>query len=171
ITRSAGIAAGGKPITTAFENTYNKLPMAFEKNAGQSRPGVDFIARGSGYSVLLASSEAVLVVKTHTALDRIIEPASRHDESVATINMALIGSAPATAVGENKLPGKANYFVGHDPAQWRRDVPTFAKVRYSRVYPGIDVVYYGNQGRLEYDFIVSPGADPSAITLGFTGPA
>lgn len=169
---SVGTAAGVKPSTAALDKTYSKLPMSFEKNAGQSRFGVDFIARGSGYSVLLASSEAVLVVKTHKPLDRIIEPNSKHDESVATIHMALVGSEPARGVvGEDKLPGKANYFVGHDPAQWHRDVPTFAKVRYSRVYPGIDVVYYGNQGRLEYDFIVSPGADPAAITLGFTGAA
>jgi hypothetical protein len=168
-TGSAGIPAGVKPGTTALEKTYCKLPMSFEKNAGQSRPDVDFIARGSGYSVLLASSEAVLVVKARNPLDGIIEPAPILDESVATIHMALVGSAPATAVGESKLPGNANYFVGHDPALWHRDIPTFAKVRYSRVYPGIDVVYYGNQGRLEYDFIVSPGADPSAITLGFTG--
>jgi hypothetical protein len=169
---TAATAAGVKPSTAALETTYSKLPMSFEKNAGQSRSGVDFIARGSGYSVLLASSEAVLVVKTHKPLDRIIEPNSKHDESVATIHMALVGSAPARGVvGEDELPGKANYFVGHDSAQWHRDVPTFAKVRYSRVYPGIDVVYYGNQGRLEYDFIVSPGADPSAIVLGFTGAA
>ena len=63
------------------------------------------------------------------------------------------------------LPGKANYFIGNDPARWKTEVPTFAKVRYPAVYPGIDVVYYGNQGRLEYDFIVSPGADPEAIAL------
>jgi hypothetical protein len=169
---TAAAAAGAKPSTAALEKTYSKLPMSFEKNAGQSRPGVDFIARGSGYSVLLASSEAVLVVKRHKPLDRIIEHDSKHDESIATIHMALVGSAPARGVvGEDQLPGKANYFVGHDPGQWHRDVPTFAKVRYSRVYPGIDVVYYGNQGRLEYDFVVSPGADPSAITLGFTGAA
>ena len=169
---TAATAAGVKPTTAALEKTYSKLPMRFEKNAGQTRSGVDFVARGSGYSVLLASGEAVLMVKTHKPLDRIIEPNSRHDESVATIRMALVGSEPARGVvGEDMLPGKANYFVGHDPAQWHRDVPTFAKVHYSRVYPGIDVAYYGNQGRLEYDFIVSPGADPSAIVLGFTGAA
>src|SRR5262245_13169371 len=74
---SAGMAAGVKPSTAALEKTYSTLPMSFEKNAGQGRPGVDFIARGSGYSVLLASSEAVLVVKTHKPLDRIIDPASK----------------------------------------------------------------------------------------------
>jgi hypothetical protein len=83
--------------------------------------------------------------------------------------MTLVGSRPARAIAQEPLPGKANYFFGNDPAKWRRDVPTFARVRYPDVYLGIDAVYYGNQGRLEYDFIVAPGADPSAITLGFSG--
>jgi hypothetical protein len=83
--------------------------------------------------------------------------------------MTLAGSGPARAAGEDQLPGKVNYFMGNDSTKWHRDMATFAKVRYPGVYPGIDVVYYGNQGRLEYDFIVTPGADPGAITLAFTG--
>jgi hypothetical protein len=116
---------------------------------------VDFIARGSGYSVFLSSGEAVLAVKKQAG--------------AATVRMTLVGSSSAAATEEDELPGKVNYFVGNDPAQWRRDVPTFAKARYTGVYPGIDVVYYGNQRRLEYDFIVSPGSDPKAITLDFSG--
>ena len=65
------------------------------------------------------------------------------------------------------LPGKSNYFVGNDPNKWHTDVPTYAKVRYINVYPGIDLLYYGNQeGRLEHDFVVAPGADPNAIAIG-----
>ena len=68
------------------------------------------------------------------------------------------------------MPGKTNYFIGNDPSKWRKDVPTYAKVKYEAVYPGVDVVYYGAQGReLEYDFIVAPGADPKAIKLSFEG--
>src|SRR5262249_19390755 len=68
------------------------------------------------------------------------------------------------------LPGKTNYFIGGDPRKWRTDVPTYAKVKYEAVYPGVDMVYYGAQGReLEYDFIVAPGADPKAIRLSFEG--
>jgi hypothetical protein len=166
------LSVSAKPSSTAIKNTYSKLPMSFEQNAGQSRPEVDFIARGSGYTVLLAADGAVLALKTPKSLDRAFDSVAKHEEEkVATIRMELVGSQQAGATGEEKLPGKANYFVGHDPAQWHRDVPTFAKVYYSRVYPGIDVVYYGNQGRLEYDFIVSPGANLSAISLGFTGAA
>jgi len=81
--------------------------------------------------------------------------------------MRLIGSNPnAPTAGEDELPGKSNYFIGNDPKKWRTNVANYAKVRYRNVYPGIDLVYYGNQGgRLEYDFVVAPGADPSAIKL------
>jgi len=84
--------------------------------------------------------------------------------------MKLLDSNPApvpTALEE--LPGKSNYFVGDDPEQWRTNVPNCAKVRFADVYPGVDLVYYGNQQQLEYDFVVAPGADPSAVTLGLVG--
>ncbi len=71
--------------------------------------------------------------------------------------------------GENELAGKANYLVGDDPSKWRTDVPTYARVRYADVYPGVDLVYYGNQRQLEYDFRVAPGADPRAVSLRFDG--
>ncbi|MBZ5627191.1 MAG: SBBP repeat-containing protein, partial [Acidobacteriia bacterium] len=80
--------------------------------------------------------------------------------------MKLIGANPAAkVVGLEELPGKSNYFLGKDPKKWRTNVPTYARVKYANVYPGVDVVYYGNQWQLEYDFVVSPGADPQAITL------
>jgi hypothetical protein len=138
------------------DRTYGTIPMSFGKNVGQSHAGVDFIAKGSGYGVFLSANEAVLAVK-------------KRDADGATIRMQLAGASPAQAAGEDQLSGKANYFLGREPANWYRDVPLFAKVRYSSVYPGIDVVYYGNEGRLEYDFIVSRGADPRAIALAFSG--
>jgi hypothetical protein len=64
-----------------------------------------------------------------------------------------------------ELPGKSNYFIGNDPTKWRTNVPNYAKVKYANVYPGVDLVYYGNQGQLEYDFVVQPGADPRSIQL------
>ena len=84
--------------------------------------------------------------------------------------MRLAGAASAPRVfGQEPRPGKVNYFIGRDPEGWRTDIPTYARVRYATVYPGVDLVYYGNQGRLEYDFIVAPGADPSQIRLRFEG--
>jgi hypothetical protein len=88
-------------------------------------------------------------------------------ESATALRMRLVGANPhAVATGAEELPGKVNYFIGNDRKKWRTNVPTYAKVKYQGVYPGIDLVYYGNQGgRLEYDFVVAPGADPSAIAL------
>ena len=80
--------------------------------------------------------------------------------------MKLLGAnraAKVTALDE--LPGKSNYFIGNDPKKWRTDVPTYTKVKYEGVYPGIDLIYYGNQRQFEYDFVVAPGSDPKAITL------
>jgi hypothetical protein len=156
--RALGIDESAGAAT--LDKTYGQLPMSFEKNAGQSRPGVDFVARGSGYSVFLTPGEAVLAMKKQGPPDRTPGAVAKHAEGGATIRMALVSSDPARGAGEDQLPGKANYFLGNDSAKWHRDVPTFAKVRYAGVYPGIDVVYYGNQGRLEYDFMVSPQADP-----------
>ena len=62
-----------------------------------------------------------------------------------------------------------SYFVGRDSSQWRTGLATYGKIKYEAVYPGIDMVYYGNQRQLEYDFIVAPGADPSVIGFGVTG--
>jgi hypothetical protein len=88
----------------------------------------------------------------------------------AVLRMTLVGAnANAKVTGLDELPGKSNYFLGNDPKKWRTNVPTYAKVKYKGVYPGIDLLYYGNQGRLEYDFVVSPGADPRAIALSIDG--
>lgn len=84
--------------------------------------------------------------------------------------MNLVGANPAAAVeGLGELEGKVNYFTGNDPELWHRNIPTFGRVRYSEIYPGIDVVYYGNQRRLEYDFVVGPGREVEAIALEFAG--
>jgi len=88
-------------------------------------------------------------------------------ESSTVLRMRLVGAnANAAVTGAGELPGKTNYFLGNDPKKWRTNVPTYAQVKYQGVYPGVDLVYYGNQGgQLEYDFVVAPGADPSAIVL------
>ena len=87
------------------------------------------------------------------------------------ISMRLMGEALGTKVaGTDQLPGTSNYLIGNDPKKWRRNVPNYAKVKYSEVYPGVDLLYYGNQGgELEYDFVVAPGADPAAIRFALSG--
>ena len=154
--------------------SYGKLPLSFEANQGQAGAGVKFLSRGRGYGVFLTSSEAVLEVQESGV--RIQDSGFRNQSSIQNpipkmqnqvVRLRLVGVKPDGEVtGREELPGKVNYFIGNDPKKWRTNVPTYAKVRYHDVYPGVDLEYYGNQGgQLEYDFIVAPGADPSAITL------
>src|SRR5208282_24537 len=90
--------------------------------------------------------------------------------SSSVIRMKLDGANSSAHIsGTEPLPGKSSYFIGNDPSKWRHDIPQFARVEYQAVYPGVDLVYYGNQGQLEYDFRVAPGADPNQIALSFEG--
>jgi len=157
----------GAATNARVNESYGKLPLQFEANRGQTHEEVRFLSRGAGYSLYLTAGEAVLVLSQPMADAR--RDAQALAKSVA-VRMSLVGAARKPAVsGTDELPGKANYFIGKDRSKWRTDVPTYAKVRYRAIYPGIDLVYYGNQRQLEYDFIVAPGADPKKIALGFKG--
>src|SRR5262249_17599874 len=136
---------------------------------------VQYLARGPGYTVFLTASEAVLMassvgkVSERPRANEASQP-PRPQPQVAVVRMQLIDSNPAAlARGADPLPGTVNYFRGNDPSQWRTHIPTYARVQYQDVYPGIGLVYYGNPQRLEYDFVVGPGADPSNIRLRFAG--
>jgi hypothetical protein len=136
---------------------YGRLPLQFEANEGQVDHRVQFVSRGAGYTLFLAGHEAVLSLRP---------PVGDADSQV--VRMQLHGARDGGAVtGEAPLSGKVNYFIGSDASKWRTDVPTYARVRYDEVYDGIDLVYYGNQEKLEYDFVVAPGADPEQIVFGF----
>ena len=134
-----------------------QLPLRFEPNLGQTDPRVRFLARGAGYGVFLTPDKAVLTLGARA--------------KSAVVRIQLAGANPNAAISGNaQLPGKSNYFIGNNPSTWHRDIPQFARVRYRGVYPGVDLVYYGNQGQLEYDFEVAPGADPKTIAFQFAGP-
>ena len=174
----AGMVAAevSKPVKPALLETYGKLPLSFEANDGQADPQVKFLSRGRGYTLFLTSTETVLVLREGASARNVGGglPAAKRERGKAlsgtVLRMTFVKANPAPAVaGVGELPGKSNYFVGNDPKKWRVNVPTYAKVRYQDLYPGIDLVYYGNQRQLEYDFVVSPGADPKAITLAFDG--
>ena len=93
-------------------------------------------------------------------------PTGSRETTNAFLRMKLVGANPQAKVsGLEELPGRSNYFIGNDPKKWRTNVPNYAKVKYADVYPGVNLVYYGNQGKLEYDFVVQPGADPRKIVL------
>jgi uncharacterized repeat protein (TIGR01451 family) len=151
------------------------LPLFFEPNQGQTAPQVKFLARGAGYGLFLTSDEAVLRLHRPSSAPTATAPrtaAGPLPASSSVIRMKLEGANSAASVsGAEPLPGKSNYFIGNDPAKWRRNIPQFARVEYKSVYPGVDLVYYGDQGQLEYDFRVAPAADPNRIALSFTGAA
>jgi hypothetical protein len=140
---------------------YGRIPLSFEANRGQTDESVNFLARGAGYALFLKPTEAVFVLHRADASTR---------KASTALRMKLVGAnADATFDGVDELEGKVNYFVGDDPARWRTNVPVFGRVRYGEVYKGVDVVYYGNQRQLEYDFRVAPGADARAVALEFEG--
>ncbi len=152
------------------------LPLFFEPNQGQTAPQVKFLAHGAGYGLFLTADEAVLELQ-HSAVSH--QPAgtssqlsalSSQKTSSSVIRMKLDGANSSPRVtGASPMPGKSSYFIGSDPSKWHRDIPQFGRVEYQAVYPGIDLVYYGNQSQLEYDFRVAPAADPNRIVLSFKG--
>ena len=154
---------------------YAKLPMGFEPNVGQANAQAKFVARGEGYTVFLTPGEAVLRLRNGTRT----EPRDLTRDSVAspdrrsgdTLRITLIGanSEPVLA-GIDELPGKSNYLKGNHPANWHVGIPNYRKVAERQVYSGVDLVYYGTQRQLEYDFVLAPGADPRVIQLAIEGP-
>lgn len=136
---------------------------------------IRFLARGSGYALLLTQTEAVLGLRRGTApVAATAQPgpivASQPPVATDLVRMRLVGANPdARVAGLARLVEKSHYYAGRNPGGWRTNVQGYATVAYSDVYPGIDLVYYGHEGRLEYDFVVSPGADPGAILVEFDG--
>jgi hypothetical protein len=165
--RTAPTSSAG---SSSLGSRLNQLPLSFEANQGQTDARVQFLARGAGYTLFLTPTSAVfsLPVPAATLAPAGTTPAA--SGMVEALSMDLLGANPAAAVvGQDQLPGRINYFVGNDPAQWHANIPTYGRVAYQGVYPGIDLAYYGHQDQLEYDFIVHPGADPHAVHLGFEG--
>jgi Beta-propeller repeat len=163
-----------------FTNAYGKLPLAFEANQGQTDPSVRYLAHGRGYQLFLTNQEAVMTLRQPSAALNKAKSASlvaarAHGNAHAAVKTAVLrmhfdGANPAAEIaGSKPLPGKTSYFVGNDPKKWHTDVPSYEAVRYQGIYPGVDVLFYGREQRLEYDFIVAPGADPQAIALSITG--
>ncbi len=142
--------------------------MSFEPNVGQSDRAVKYLARGAGYTVLLLEDEAVLALRPDGGRQG---RAAKAAPAPAMLRMHWKGGRRSRPVATDRLPGVANYLTGPDPTKWHTDVPTFAKVRYDDVYAGIDMVFYGTQGEMEYDFVVEPGASPAAIRLTVDGAA
>src|SRR5215217_4135466 len=150
---------------TRIKESYSKIPLSFAANHGQAGKKVKFTSRGSGYSLALAPTTFTLAVADQRNKSN---EDSRASASVLQTTL-LGGNAAAKLTGVERLLTRTNYFIGSDPRRWKTNVPNYAKVKYSGVYPGVDLVFYGKQDLLEYDFTVSPGADPGVIALGFEG--
>jgi len=170
-------------------SSYGNLPLMFEANQGQSDSQVRFVSHGGGYSMFLTAGGLVLAVSAPNApaSSKVVAESSAHqarptlgpihqmqrsyrNQESSSLAIHLVGSAPnPQIVGEIPLQTRVNYFVGRDPSQWHRNIPTYGQVRYHNVYPGIDLVYYGNNRHLEYDFDLAPGADPENIEFSVTG--
>ncbi len=174
-------------IRARASEAYGRLPLSFEMNDGQTESRVKFLSRGSGYNLFLTPTEAVMELQIaergarneHRGLSGSIldprssildPPAASRKPEPTVLRMRLMGANPDPQVaGIDRLPGGSNYFIGNDPKKWRTNVAQYARVQYKDVYPGVDLVYHGNQRRLEYDFVVAPGADPTVIKLDFQG--
>ena len=164
-----------------FARDYGKLPLAFEVNQGQTAPEVRYLAHGPSYQLFLTNQEAVLTLRQTSASGKksakgasLLAARAHRTPNVAAktsvLRMHFDGANPAAEIAGTKLlPGKTNYFIGNDPKKWHTDVPSYEAVRYQGIYPGVDMLFYGKQQRLEYDFIVAPGADPKAIALSIAG--
>jgi len=171
-------------------NALAKIPMSFEINRGQTDQRVQFLSRGTGYTLFLTRDAAVLALPVpaskppqaqqhsssapyplpHVGVQSVGVQNPGANRSEAVLNMRIVNANPhAHITGVGKQLAQSNYFIGNDPSQWHTNVANYEKVRYAGVYPGVDLVYYGNQKQLEYDFVIRPGADPRAIGLAFGG--
>src|SRR6478735_9464691 len=161
----------------SIEAGYANLPLIFEPNRGQTDARVRFVSRAGNRTLWLTADEAVL------AIGRPLRPMG-HDlakkgpsnvslrlqqSAPAVLRMKFVGANTSPAIeGEGRQSGTVNYFLGKTE-QWRTKIPTYARVRYRSLYPGIDLVFYGNNRELEYDLLVAPGADPGQIRLAVAG--
>jgi len=182
----AGPASSEKLTGEQAAEAYGRIELSFEANQGQTDASVNFLARGAGYTLFLKPTEATFRLRNadfglgNQSTDQITTSPSANPNSEisnqqsiqsiqSVLRMKLAGANANADVSGEEAPGRVNYFKGNDESTWHTDIPTYSKVRYTEVYPGIDIVYYGNQRQLEYDFVVAPGRDPQAIKLEFDG--
>jgi hypothetical protein len=175
--RTSSSQAGPKAQAKLLAS-YGTLPLSFEANQGQLDERVKFVTRAGSYTLFLTRDEAVLAFsgkKSNPNNARIGAAAFTLSHGMATPNVRGVlemklrnANLAAKVTGADELAGKSNYFIGNDPRKWRT-VTNYAKVKYERIYPGIDLVYYGNQQQLEYDFIVAPRADSHRIAFDIAG--
>ncbi len=157
--------------TPEMIRSYANLPMSFEANRGQTDSSVKFLSRGAGYTLFLTRDHAILIAAALAAYSGPETSALAGSCQQGVIStLKLVGAnRRSQPEGIDQLPGTVNYFIGNDPKKWRTGIPTYTRVRYRNIYPGIDLLYYGNHRELEYDFVLAPGADAKLIRMRFDG--
>jgi hypothetical protein len=162
--------AGGATLQNA--ERYGALPLRFEPNVGQADPSVLYIAHGAGYTLFLTRTGAILsFIEIHPSERKQSRRSldARSSRS-ATLRLSFAGAnSPPRVQPEQRRSGIVNYFIGNDPKKWHTNIPTYSRVVYHGVYPGIDLVFYGNGGQLEYDWRIHPHANPAAIAMTIGG--
>jgi len=159
---AAGQTRDKATASQAAKAEFAKLPLAFEANGNPSDSSAKFVARGAGYHIALTPEAAVLSLRTADA--------AGPRKGTPVLRMSFVGAnRQASISAEEAFEGKSNYYIGSDPAKWRTGVSRFGRVRYRAIYPGVDLVYYGNQEQLEYDLAIAAGADASSIRMQVDG--
>src|SRR6267143_1638547 len=151
--------------------SIQNLQLAFERNKGQSAREVQFISRALHYTVFLEAHKATIVFPgagLHSVPKQALVTKGVADSEFVSLRL-LQSNRTAVPLTEEPLLSEANYFLGSDPGQWRTHVPIFGRVHYRSVYKNVDLVYYGNETHLEYDFVVRPGGDPQSIRFSLEG--
>ncbi|MHB9028244.1 MAG: DUF7948 domain-containing protein, partial [Candidatus Latescibacterota bacterium] len=174
------LSPSSAPAAPSLDANYGKIPLAFTLNEGQAPDHIRFTARGSGCGMAFSPSGTTFLLSRETPSSVARRSAKRSvvfedtpetnqpDYETFALGLEFVGANEnPEIVGEDRLPWNNNYFIGNDPDQWRTDVPNYGKIRFKEVYRGIDLVYYGNQKRVKYDFVVRPGEDPEQILLKY----
>ena len=171
----AGATAPSRPARQDLRTLAARTPLLFEKNQGQTDARASFLARGDGYTLFVSPAEAVLKLKSRSATPRtpFVKPGHEAEQvaqsHTSVLRMGLVNAnAQAKVVGEDAKATRVSYFRGGSEGS-HTGVATFGKARCEDVYPGVDLVYYGNQRQLEYDFVVAAGADPDQIRFRMDG--
>jgi hypothetical protein len=151
---------------SSVESRMEHIPLVFEPNRGQATGDLSFLSRGNEYTLLLGSDKSVFVFSPTADIG---DHGKRRQPAVVTVEL-LHSNKGVRPEGLDLLPGKSNYFIGKQPANWIAGIPQYGRVGVNSIYPGMDLVYYGNGGQLEYDFVLSPGADPRALIFVLPGP-
>ncbi|MBI3620741.1 MAG: SBBP repeat-containing protein [Nitrospirae bacterium] len=156
------IRATNSPARTPARGSYGVLPLSFIRNDGQVNPAARYFEKGNGHATFFTPDGVVFALRSGQG----------SDSGGMSLKLAPVGGNPhSTITAEGAQPTEFNYFIGSDAARWKTNVPAYDGVRYQEIYPGIDMKFYGTARQLEYDIVVKPGADPSAVRLAYEGGA